>query len=95
MGGVLPDLKAMMASVLGIDYKIVLLGEVDVGKTTFFLRIRDGVFVNITGFTTSGECTSSVQIADGQVKVGLPSEHAVVYLGYSVVPLGSGTRDYH
>ena len=28
------------------EYKIILLGEVGVGKTTFFLRIRDGEFVD-------------------------------------------------
>ena len=28
------------------EYKVILLGEVGVGKTTFFLRIRDGEFVD-------------------------------------------------
>lgn len=60
-----------MATVLNEHYKIVLLGEVGVGKSTFFRRIRDGEFVTITGFTTSGECTSSVSIAEGPLKARL------------------------
>ena len=37
------------------DYKIVLLGEVGVGKTTFFLRIKVGDYVDTSTVTTSVE----------------------------------------
>ena len=36
------------------EYKIILLGEPGVGKTNFFFRLRDGVFV---GSTASTVCT--------------------------------------
>ena len=36
------------------EYKIILLGEPGVGKTNFFFRLRDGVFV---GETASTVCT--------------------------------------
>ena len=36
------------------EYKLILLGEPGVGKTNFFFRLRDGVFV---GNTASTVCT--------------------------------------
>ena len=36
------------------EYKLILLGEPGVGKTNFFFRLRDGVFV---GSTASTVCT--------------------------------------
>lgn len=36
------------------EYKIILLGEPGVGKTNFFFRLRDGMFV---GNTASTVCT--------------------------------------
>jgi len=35
------------------EYKIILLGEPGVGKTNFFFRLRDGVFVGGTASTVS------------------------------------------
>ena len=35
------------------EYKIILLGEPGVGKTNFFFRLRDGVFVGSTASTVS------------------------------------------
>jgi GTPase SAR1 family protein len=35
------------------EYKIILLGEPGVGKTNFFFRLRDGVFVGTTATTVS------------------------------------------
>ena len=35
------------------EYKIILLGEPGVGKTNFFFRLRDGVFIGTTATTVS------------------------------------------
>lgn len=35
------------------EYKIILLGEPGVGKTNFFFRLRDGVFIGSTASTVS------------------------------------------
>lgn len=41
-------------------YKIVLLGDISVGKTTFFMRVKVGNFVDTANLTTSIECHSAV-----------------------------------
>ncbi len=35
------------------EYKLILLGEPGVGKTNFFIRLRDGIFVGNTASTVS------------------------------------------
>ena len=40
-------------------YKIILLGETDVGKSSFFVRYRDGRFVeNLSGITVGLDKTT-------------------------------------
>ena len=41
------------------EYKIILLGDPGVGKTTFFLRLRDGEFVD-----TENRPTASIGVDD-------------------------------
>lgn len=36
----------MMATRLGPQYKVILLGDPGVGKTTYFLQLRDSSFVD-------------------------------------------------
>ena len=37
------------------EYKIILLGDISVGKTTFFLRIKVGDYMDTATLTTSVE----------------------------------------
>ena len=56
------------------EYKIILLGEVGVGKTTFFLRLRDQKFVDTDNLTRSPErLIQTLQIGDTEVKVNIQS----------------------
>lgn len=44
-------------------YKVILLGEPGVGKTSFFLRIRDGRFVDRESVTVTADvCDKTVRL---------------------------------
>lgn len=45
--------KFAMAFVQAAEYKIILLGEPGVGKTNYFFRLRDGIFVGSSVSTVS------------------------------------------
>lgn len=53
LGGVVIFLRGVCMDEIP-EYKLILLGEPGVGKTNFFFRLRDGVFV---GSTASTVCT--------------------------------------
>ncbi len=56
------------------EYKVVLLGEPGVGKTSFFLRIRDGTFVDTESMTvTADACEKRVKLegSESNVQVSL------------------------
>ena len=47
-------------------YKFILLGDLDVGKTSFLLRLKYGRFVeNITDECTGSDCLEYTQVVDG------------------------------
>lgn len=48
-----------MASSSGIQYKVILLGDPGVGKTTYFLQLRDSSFVN-----TETQPSASIGVED-------------------------------
>jgi len=50
-------------AVPGPQYKVILLGDPGVGKTTFFLRLRDSSFVD-----TENRPTASLGVEDMQYK---------------------------
>lgn len=55
------------------EYKIILLGEPGVGKTNFFFRLRDGVFVGNTAATVSmgiEHMEYKMRINGANIKVG-------------------------
>ena len=52
------------------EYKIILLGEVGVGKTTFFFRIRDERFVDTENLIRFPErLAHTLEIGGTEVKV--------------------------
>lgn len=51
------------------EYKIILLGEVGVGKTTFFFRVRDQKFVDTEHTRSPERLIQTLQIRDTEVKV--------------------------
>ena len=55
------------------EYKIILLGDPGVGKTTFFLRLRDGEFVD-----TENRPTASIGVDD------MEYQHVVEGMGIKV-----------
>lgn len=48
-----------MASRLGPQYKVILLGDPGVGKTTYFLQLRDSSFVD-----TESRPSASIGVED-------------------------------
>lgn len=56
------------------EYKIILLGELGVGKTTFFLRVKQGEFVDTE---KQSECLDhfvyNATVDGTEVKVKIPS----------------------
>ena len=56
------------------EYKIILLGEPGVGKTSCFYRIRDDVFIGSSSVSTVGtgveSLVQSVDVDGQEVKVG-------------------------
>ena len=51
-------------------YKVILLGETDVGKSSFFVRFRDGRFVeNLSGTVGLDETTKAVTYMDNDRKI--------------------------
>ena len=57
-------------------YKFILLGDLDVGKTSFLLRLKYGRFVeNITDEYTGSDHLEYTQVVDGtEVKVSRPQK---------------------
>lgn len=57
----------------GPTYKVVLLGELGVGKTSLFRRVKDNTFDEYQTATTGiDSCTKVVKISDDQsVMVGV------------------------
>ena len=53
------------------EYKIILLGEQGVGKTTFFARVRDDEFTSSTLTTAVDSLTHTMRIGNTEVKVRL------------------------
>ena len=54
-------------------YKIILLGEVDAGKTTLFYYVRDGRFIPSDRYGPGADyCTKEVALHKDTVKVGNP-----------------------
>lgn len=51
------------------EYKIILLGEQGVGKTTFFKRVRDHEFTASTLSTGCDSLTHTMRIGNTEVKV--------------------------
>lgn len=70
----------MAASSRGPMYKIVLLGELGVGKTSVFKRLRDNEFdENVTTTTGIDSCTKVFTMGNGQtvtVSVRSCTDHA-------------------
>lgn len=52
-----------MASRVGPQYKVILLGDPGVGKTTYFLRLRDSSFVD-----TEARPSASIGVEDLEYK---------------------------
>ena len=51
-------------------YKIILLGETDVGKSSFFVRYRDGRFVeNLSGTVGLDETEKTITYMDNDQKI--------------------------
>ena len=60
----------MAASSRGPMYKIVLLGELGVGKTSIFKRLKDNEFdENVTTTTGIDSCTKQLTVDGQQVTV--------------------------
>ena len=53
----------MMATRLGPQYKVILLGDPGVGKTTYFLQLRDSSFVD-----TESRPSASLGVEDMEYK---------------------------
>ena len=52
------------------SYKIILLGETDVGKSSFFVRFRDGRFVeNLSGTVGLDETSKTITYMDNDQKI--------------------------
>ena len=65
---------ANMAFGVTNEYKIILLGEPGVGKTTFFLRLKEDKFVDVTRQSLTIESMEQkVTFGNTEVKVGLES----------------------
>ena len=60
-----------MAEGRGVTYRVVLLGELGVGKTSLFKRIKDNTFNEFQPSTTGGidSCTKSVTVDKQEVIV--------------------------
>jgi GTPase SAR1 family protein len=52
-----------MARLLGPQYKVILLGDPGVGKTTYFLQLRDSSFVD-----TESRPSASLGVEDMEYK---------------------------
>ena len=68
------------------EYKIILLGEAGVGKTNYFFRLRDGIFLGSSVSTVSQgvEYMTFKATVDGEeVKVQRLSFKHDMTLGYS------------
>jgi len=62
----------MAASSRGPTYKVVLLGELGVGKTSLFRRLKDNTFDEYQTATTGiDSCTKVIKLDGETVMVGL------------------------
>ncbi|XP_013396527.1 ras-related protein Rab-1C [Lingula anatina] len=63
---------ASAANQRGPMFKVVLLGEVNVGKTTFFLRMKNDRFINVTeGTHTIDSCSRVFNIKGDRVTLAV------------------------
>ena len=71
----------MAAPTRGPTYKVILLGELGVGKTSLFRRLKDNVFDEFQTATTGiDSCTKVVKVEGQQVMVSyILSDGCVAY----------------
>lgn len=73
------DLHAtIMASRIGPQYKVILLGDPGVGKTTFFLQLRDSSFID-----TECRPSASIGVEDMEYKHTIGETEVTVRKYYS------------